>query len=122
MQVIKEKLSNVKAKLDDKEEEEENASVSSFVEKEIAYEQRKAKEAEAKMHMHLANAEHMADQRYSHELAMHHPSKAHMLGKDRLMASHEHHGHHYPDSFGITEGTGIPTYPPPGVTPATKYL
>ncbi|KAI3453921.1 hypothetical protein Pfo_010584 [Paulownia fortunei] len=91
------------------EEKTEVAVARTEVEKEIAHERRKAKEAEAKMKMHEAKAQHLEEKLYGkhHGLCGHH--------------QHGHQGHHEPVGAAIPPtGAVAPTYPlgghPPGWT------
>ncbi|XP_058086312.1 late embryogenesis abundant protein 6 [Magnolia sinica] len=146
MQAVKEKVSNAasvakehidiyKAKV---EEKAEKASARNETEKEIAHERRKAKEAEAKMEMHAAKVEHKANKenaKHAHAVGTHahhylvgaaHPTAGAAVvqttrPEDQLVATHEHHGHHYPPgALPSTTGAVDPSYPAVG-TPAHHY-
>lgn len=75
----------------------EKATARTEGEKEIAHEQRKAKEAEAKGELHEAKAHHKAQRENAK-----HEREFPLDGHERLLATHEHHGHHY------TAGTNPP--------------
>lgn len=90
----------------------------------IAHEKMKAKEAEAKMKLHEAKAEHAAEKLYGkHKLHHHDPVLAGTTGHvpvgTAVAPGQTGHGHHLPVGA-VAPGTGVaaPTYPlggnPPG--------
>ncbi|KAF6138564.1 hypothetical protein GIB67_032458 [Kingdonia uniflora] len=130
MRTAKEKMSNMssagkehvqiyKAKV---EEKAEKARARTKGEKEIAVERRKAKEAQAKMELHAAKADHKAEKINAHHvpLAGGHGHHAPVVG------GHGHHvgthGHHKTGTAAPTTGVRGPGYTGAGHVPGGKYI
>ncbi|KAK9059407.1 hypothetical protein SSX86_022027 [Deinandra increscens subsp. villosa] len=128
MHSVKEKVSNAassakahvesyKANL---EEKAVKATARTQEEKDIAHQQRKAKEAEANMNMHVEKAEHAAEKLHG---------KHHVLGGAVAGVYGGHHqtpagvGHQQPvGAVDPVTGTAVPTYPLGGHLHGHKHL
>ncbi|KAH7578646.1 hypothetical protein ACOSP7_000007 [Xanthoceras sorbifolium] len=120
MQSMKEKVSNAassgKAHVDiykaKAQEKAEKATARTEEEKEVAHQLRKAKEAQAKMELHQAKAEHAADKlraKQSHLLDHHHHPLA---GTER---------HQPVGTVAPNIGTTVPSYPLGGTAAHKKH-
>lgn len=84
-------------------------------EKEIAHQRRKAKEAEAKMELHDAKADHAAEKlqaKQSHLYGHHHHPTTHQQPMMTTPGTTQPYGHTQPvGTAAPTAGTNVPTYP-----------
>ncbi|MFS7923449.1 putative Late embryogenesis abundant protein, LEA_1 subgroup [Helianthus anomalus] len=126
MHSVKEKVSNAasaaKAHVEsykaNVEEKAEKVTARTQEERDIAHQRRKAKEAEAKMNLHMEKAEHAAEKLHG---------KHHVLGHDTVTGVYGgHHQTHvgtvgqstvpaHQQTYGAVDpvtGTTVPTYPP----------
>ncbi|KAL1556929.1 late embryogenesis abundant protein 6 [Salvia divinorum] len=95
--VAKEHVEILRAKT---QEKAEKAAAPTKEGREITHERRKAKEAEAKMKMHVAKADHAADKLHS----------AQHGGLCGIGCNHHHHGGGYQDP--VVGSAVAPAYPP----------
>ncbi|XP_031288143.1 late embryogenesis abundant protein 6 [Pistacia vera] len=137
MHTVKEKVSNAassgKAHVDiyktKVEEQVEQAAARTEEEKEIAHQRGKAKEAQAKMELHQAKAEHTAEKlraKQSHVLgyAQHHHDDPYLaathhgqMNEPVVGTTHGHHQHHPVGIAAPVPATTAPTYPLGGNPP-----
>ncbi|KAI3505385.1 hypothetical protein L1887_27503 [Cichorium endivia] len=106
MHSVKEKVSNAasaaKAHVEsykaNMEEKAEKATARTQEEKEIAHQRRKAKEAEAKMNLHVEKADHAAEKLHG---------KHHVLGHDSVAGIYGGHHQTPVGTVGQTTATGV---------------